>query len=236
MGVSVNEFRLDETSQDHGVLRIETNEYNYFDFLTCNFLRNSGNASEQSAIKSVYNTRKSSGAYEGTPGPLSVGIVVLCDGGDTMVAGVRGGPNNGGTLFSSGELFCVGEGVLKEDFSYAKNNATSVPHATAIRGLFEELYISGDEISAVAKERGAFTLCSTYLDYKFLGYFKTDLTQKDILQRWYGAPDKSESSELHFIDVSTRNAKNLTMKSILSGEQKWSRELAFSFSQFIYKQ
>jgi len=214
------------TKSDSHQLRIKGHTYRYFEFLATNRLFRSGTKEEQEFLNEIIGKPHYLEPVSSFPNPLSVGLSLFCENGNSLVLTRRTIIASSGGLWAGNTIFnAVGENMIPYD-TYGNNFQGSTrlsPWITAKRGLHEEMGIvfSDKTMSMVLH---SFVWDSRILDYKFFGYVINSFSRADIRKAWINAPDRNENSELIFFDCSTDKQVVELVEELIHNKSKWASE------------
>ena len=214
------------------LLEIDANPYNYYDFLSTHVLRLTGEPEERSTLRAVADESRDDPSQIDWPTPLSVGLSLFCDGGDTLFAPRRTAKREGGGYWEAGKVYnAVGEGMNRRDFISLNGPLRATPITTARRGLLEEVGLSAHQVNDTHIRMHSFALATDLLDYKFFGLGTTLMSRSEVEECWRSAPDRAEAQSAAgaaFFDVSSHSAARRLLSLIGNQQGDWAPEAVFS--------
>jgi hypothetical protein len=214
------------------ILEIDANPYSYYDFLSTHVLWLTGEPEERSTLEAFVDESHDDPSQIDWPTPLSVGLSLFCDGGDTLFAPRRTAKREGGGYWEAGKVYnAVGEGMNRRDFISLDGPLRAAPITTAKRGLLEEVGLSGHQVNDTHIRMHSFALATDLLDYKFFGSGTTQMSRSEVEECWRSAPDRAEAQSAGgamFFDVSSRRAARQLLDLIGDQQGDWAPEAVFS--------
>lgn len=213
------------------VLEVESHSYSYFDFQATHVLRLVGTDDERRRLDELVAGYGCDQPLRAFPTPLSVGLSLLCEGGETLVLTRRSTALGGAGYWAAGKRYnAVGENAAERDFtSLSGPVGLTTPHQVARRGLFEEMGFSDSDLAATPVFLHTFAWASDLLDYKFFGYAATSLSFAEVERRWQQAPDRHETSGTALARFPFRSKEDCMkiLADIRSSDGDWATEAAF---------
>jgi hypothetical protein len=235
IGVSkIDAFRLTENLDNNlHKLHISAQKYSYFDFLSTGRIFFNGTSEDKKSIQDFI-------IMDGYlpqpkfPNPLSVGLTVFCQKGTHIIFGKRSQNSSSGGDWAASKWFnAVGENANISDINgYYRGFSTISPWITAKRGLYEELGFA-EEVSNSNIKLHSLIYDNRVLDYKFFGYFISDLSVEQVKQTWKEKSIDKEHTELQIVDVSTKKKCKELIKRIVEDRDNWAMECIFSTSRSL---
>jgi hypothetical protein len=214
------------TQSNSHQLRIKGHTYNYFDFLATHRLFQTGTPEEQDFLTKKVGKPHYLEPVSSFPNPLSVGLSLFIENGDSLVLTRRTKLASSGGLWSGNTVFnAVGENITPRD-TYGNDYQGSTrlsPWITAKRGLQEEIGI-GFNPKDMSLVLHSFVWDRRILDYKFFGYVVNAFSQADIRKAWINASDRHESWELIFYQCSNEKQIAQLLYELISNKETWASE------------
>ena len=226
-----DDARAERRGQSHSIA-LQMHTYRYFDVLASHFLLVRGSAVERELLAPYVQHPDPQIPIHGFPNPCSVGLSLLCEGGDRLVLSRRTTSNAAGGHWQGGKLFnLVGENAAPRDFSPAYNGERkSTPFVVARRGLWEEAGLSARPEADVATLRlHSLAWARDLLDHKFFGYAVSPLSYREVLDRWQRASDRSESGGAELTSFPLRTGADVValVREIVHHAEDWAPEATF---------
>lgn len=224
----VNSIFIHRVSDENNIheLRIKGQIYSYYDYLSTNKIFQSGSDDEKKLLKKYVDNPVYEHPVPHFPNPLSVGLSVFCENGDSLVLTRRSNiPASGGHHSPNTIYNAVGENSILSDshgYTYEGDKKLS-PWQTAKRGLQEEMGIAFDD-KTMKLVLHTFTWDRRILDYKFFGYVRTPLSRFDTENAWMAAQDKSENLSIEFHPCSDKEQIKTLITQLISNKGDWSDE------------
>lgn len=233
--VGVRSINIHQNTSPSGTpgtrVHIQGQTYDYFDFLATHLRHLVQSSDERILVEQHMGDYSALEPIRTFPNALSVGISLFTDGGRYLALGRRATALSKSGVVDVGKVHnAVGETFDLSDVrtSEGATHATISPWDVAARGLREEMGFTQEDCERVQIVLHSLTWDRRMLDYKFFGYAISPLSRNELLQRWTSAPDRHESSQIHFVACRTRQQRQRLLAHISSQRDAWTEEAVFS--------
>jgi len=230
----LNSAPIDEGSSNH-LLHIVSHSFKYYDFLASNQSYVNGSEHAKDLLEEKVSDRHALHPISAFANPLSVGLSILCEGGDTLVLAKRSKKISTGGSYSPNLIYNpVGEMMNpKDEIGVQDGHVMVSPWRTATRALGEEVGWALEDIRNVDITLHSFAWDKRILDYKFFGCVVTSLAWADVWRKWETALDRHESRELFNVPIASRDQCRQVLKRISDERDAWGVEAVFCTIQSL---